>query len=90
MRSVYLAGETFDASVAVTDPAGKPVAVSMKLEVEAVLRSRKLVPLAANETPPEVTPLTANERKYYLSSTTHVDHDAKAFQEWLDAKKLSP
>ena len=57
-------------------------------EVEAVLRSRKLVPLAADEMPPEVSPLTAAERKYYLSATTHVDHDPKTFQEWLDAKKL--
>ena len=60
----------------------------MKLEVEAVLRTRKLVPLTANETPPEVIPLTAAERKYYLSATTHVDHDAKAFRDWLDEKKL--
>ena len=62
--------------------------VSMKLEVEAVLRSRQLVPLTADEALPTVVPLTAAERKYYLSPTPRVDFDAKAFQEWLDAKKL--
>ena len=62
--------------------------VSLKLEVEAVLRARKLVPLAENEVPPVVAPLTATERKYYLSATTLVDHDATAFREWLGEKKL--
>jgi alpha-2-macroglobulin len=33
IRSVYIAGETFDATVAVHDPAGKPVAVPLKFEV---------------------------------------------------------
>lgn len=33
VRRVYIAGETFDASLAVKDPAGKPVAVPIKLEV---------------------------------------------------------
>ena len=69
----------------------KPVpgmGVSMKHEVEAVLRSRKLVELQEGEKPPAVAPLTAVERKCYLSSTTHVDHDTRAFQDWLDAKKL--
>jgi transglutaminase-like putative cysteine protease len=74
-------------------PVARPVAgagVTMKLEVEAVLRSRRLVELKGDEKPPVVAPLTAAERKYYLSATTHVDHDAKAFREWLDAKKLHP
>jgi transglutaminase-like putative cysteine protease len=72
-------------------PVAEPVrggSVSMKLEIEATLRSRKLVALKRDEEPPAVDPLTAAERKYYLSSTTSVDHDAKTFQEWLDAKKL--
>lgn len=62
--------------------------LTLKFDVEAVLRSRKLVPLQPDEKPPNVAELTAAERKYYLSSTTQVDHAAKAFGEWLDAKKL--
>lgn len=55
---------------------------------EATLLSRKLVELKDGEKPPAVAPLTADERKYYLSSTTRVDHDAQAFKDWLDRKKL--
>ncbi|HUE12676.1 MAG TPA: tetratricopeptide repeat protein, partial [Planctomycetaceae bacterium] len=33
VRKVYLGGETFDANVTVTDPAGQPVAVPLKLEI---------------------------------------------------------
>ncbi len=33
LRNVYIAGETFDATLAVNDPAGKPVGVALKLEV---------------------------------------------------------
>jgi transglutaminase-like putative cysteine protease len=72
-------------------PVADPVpggGVTVKLEVEAVLRKRKLVELKGDEKPPAVTPLTAAEQKYYLSSTARVDHNAKAFREWLDAKKL--
>lgn len=46
------------------------------------------MPLKADEAPPAVAPLTAAERKYYLSSTSQVDHDARAFREWLEAKNL--
>ena len=70
---------------------GKPTpgaGASMKMDVEAVLRSRRLVELEDGETPPAVAPLAPAERKYYLSATTHLDHDARAFQDWLDAKKL--
>lgn len=72
-------------------PVARPKAgggVALKLEVEAVLRARKLVPLAPNEAPPEVAPLTATERRGYLAATTNIDHDAGAFREWLDAKEL--
>jgi transglutaminase-like putative cysteine protease len=64
--------------------------VALKLEVEAVLRSRRLVELKGDEKPAAVAPLTDAERKYYLSPTAHVDHDAKAVREWLDEKKLHP
>ncbi|MEO1999835.1 MAG: MG2 domain-containing protein, partial [Planctomycetaceae bacterium] len=33
LRNVYIAGETFDVTVNVSDPAGKPVATDLKLEV---------------------------------------------------------
>src|SRR4029077_2031973 len=33
LRNVYIAGETFDATLAVNDPAGKPVGVGLKFEV---------------------------------------------------------
>lgn len=33
LRNVYVAGETFDAVVAVTDPAGKPLGAALKLDV---------------------------------------------------------
>ena len=70
---------------------GKPTpgaGASMKMDVEAVLRSRRLVELKDGEAPPAVAPLAPAERKYYLSATTRLDHDARAFQDWLDAKKL--
>ena len=36
-RSVYITGETFDATVSVTDPAGKPVGTDLKMEVFELL-----------------------------------------------------
>lgn len=33
LRNVYIAGETFDASVSVTDPAGKPLGAELKIDV---------------------------------------------------------
>jgi transglutaminase-like putative cysteine protease len=72
-------------------PVAKPTpgsGLTVRLDIEATLRSRKLVELKDGEKPPVVTPLTANERKFYLNTSSRVDHDAKAFQEWLDAKKL--
>lgn len=38
-RGVYITGETFDTTVRVTDPAGKPVATELKLEVFQLLLS---------------------------------------------------
>ncbi len=75
----------FELSVANPVPGG---GLSLKLEVEATLRARTLVELQDGEAPPAVVALTATEKKYYLSSTTCVDHDAKPFQAWLDAKEL--
>jgi transglutaminase-like putative cysteine protease len=72
-------------------PVTKPTpgrGLTMQIEVEVTLRTRRLVPLKAGEKPPEVSPLTPREKKYYLSPTTSVDFDAPAFRNWLDAKKL--
>ncbi|CAN0077233.1 unnamed protein product, partial [Phaeothamnion confervicola] len=74
-----------DRPVAVPTPGS---GVTMRLEIQAVLRSRKLVEVPEGEKPPAVAPLTAEERKYYLSRTPRVDYDAKPFREWLEAKKL--
>jgi transglutaminase-like putative cysteine protease len=63
-------------------------ALAMRLEIEATLRSRKLVALKPGERPPPVAPLSANERKYYLAPTASVDFDSRSFQDWLDAKGL--
>lgn len=82
-----LAREVRYLELAVARPA-PGAGLSLKLDVEATLRSRKLVELQEGEKPPVIPPLNANERKYYLSATTHVDFDAKAFQGWLDDKKL--
>jgi transglutaminase-like putative cysteine protease len=62
--------------------------VAMQFDVEATLRSRKLVPLKPGEKPPQVATLTAAERKYYLAPTPSVDFDTRAFQDWLTTKKL--
>jgi transglutaminase-like putative cysteine protease len=63
-------------------------ALPTRLEVEATLRSRKLVELKPGEKPPAFVPLSAAERKYYLAPTTTVDFDSRAFQDWLAAKEL--
>ena len=39
-RPVYIAGETFDATATVTDPAGKPIATDLKLEVLEIIPNR--------------------------------------------------
>jgi transglutaminase-like putative cysteine protease len=62
--------------------------LALRLDVEATLRKRKLVPLEAGEVPPKVDALTAVERKYYLSATPQVDHTSKEFRDWLDRKEL--
>lgn len=74
------------------DQAGKTPALAHRIEVElkfeATLLKRSLVPLAKGATPPKVTPLKDAERKYYLASSSLVDHDAALFREWLDKHKL--
>lgn len=60
----------------------------LRLDVEATLRSRKLVPLSPTDPPPRVVPLTESEKKYYLAASGLADYDTKPFGEWLDTKKL--
>ncbi|MCI0700289.1 MAG: transglutaminase family protein [Planctomycetia bacterium] len=74
-----------DISVAKPAPGAK---MPMKLEIESTLRARKLVELKPGEKPPVVPALTVREMRYYLSPTPRADFNAKAFQDWLDAKKL--
>ena len=44
LRSVYIGGETFDATVAVNDPAGKPVATPLKLEIFEMIPAARGLP----------------------------------------------
>lgn len=60
----------------------------LRLNIQATLRARKLVPLKEGEKAPRVMPLTAVEKKYYLGPTQQVDFDSTAVREWLDAKGL--
>jgi len=62
--------------------------LAVRQDIQAVLRSRKLVALAPDEKPPAVPALTAAERKSYLAASRHVDFDKHEFKNWLDAKKL--
>jgi len=75
----------FERAVSNPAPGGN---FKVSFTTEATLMNRKLVELKDGEKPPAVPALTADERKYYLSSTTRVDHDAQAFKDWLDRKKL--
>jgi transglutaminase-like putative cysteine protease len=74
-----------DVPVAPPAPGAK---LTIKQEIRATLRARKLVPLGPDEKPPQVAPLTAAERKYYLSPTGLIDHDSVPVRRWLDANKL--
>jgi len=60
----------------------------LKLEVEATLRSRKLVPLEPGEKVPVVPALSAAEKKAYLAAGPRADFETPAFRDWLDAKRL--
>jgi transglutaminase-like putative cysteine protease len=62
--------------------------VKLQVDIEATIRSRKLVRVAPDEKTPSVTPLTETERKYYLAPSIQVDFESKEFRAWLDAKKL--
>ncbi|MDB5310913.1 MAG: transglutaminase [Gemmataceae bacterium] len=60
----------------------------LRLDVQATLRTRKLVPLKDGEKPPAVAPLTATEKRFYLAPSPRVDFDLKTFRDWLDKKTL--
>ncbi len=62
--------------------------LALKLDIQAVLRARKLVPLDDGEKAPKVTPLTAAEQKYYVAPSGEIDFDAKSFKDWTDKKQL--
>ncbi len=44
LRKVYIGGETFDATLAVTDPAGKPVGTALKLEIFEMIPAARGLP----------------------------------------------
>lgn len=60
----------------------------LKLQVEATLRTRRLVPLGPQARPPAVPPLPAAEKTAYLAPDPHADYDAPAFRDWLTARRL--
>jgi transglutaminase-like putative cysteine protease len=49
----------------------------------ATLQKRKLVPLLPGEQPPEVEPLTADEKRLHLPPTEYYDFNNREFQRWL-------
>lgn len=72
-------------------PVANPVAgakLTLRHDIQATLRSRKLVLLKEDEKPPNVPALTPVERKFYLAPSKRVDFDKPDFKEWLEAKKL--
>lgn len=72
-------------------PLAKPASdakLTLRLDVHATLRTRKLVPLKEGEKPPAVAALTPAEKKFYLAPSPRIDFDRDEFKEWLDAKKL--
>ncbi|MBL8796289.1 MAG: transglutaminase domain-containing protein [Planctomycetia bacterium] len=62
----------------------------MKVEVryQALLRTVKLIPLAAGAKHPEIPPLNEEERREWTKPTEDFAYEAKGFQEWLTHHKL--
>jgi transglutaminase-like putative cysteine protease len=58
------------------------------VKTQATLIARRLIPFQPSMKVPEVAPLTDSERKLALAVTRRIDHDARAFQKWLDAQEL--
>ncbi|MFO0805022.1 MAG: transglutaminase family protein [Gemmataceae bacterium] len=75
----------FDAPIAKPSAAAK---FTMKQDIAATLRSRKLVPLEEGEKAPAVPALTATERKFYLAATKRYDFNDAEFKAWLLGKRL--
>lgn len=72
-------------------PVANPVPgakLPLKMEIEATLRTRKLVPLDEGEKAPKVAPLTPGEQKHYTSPGAEIDFDSKPVQGWIEKKKL--
>jgi hypothetical protein len=69
---------------------GKGREASLKLNVryEATLHARKLVPLQPGMAAPVVPALTGAARAAALRTSTTLDHEAAAFQKWLDKHAL--
>jgi TolA-binding protein len=69
LRKVYIAGETFDAKLVVTDPAGKPVGTKLKLEVF----ERTLVDGKRGEKLIETHEVTSDEKTGEVRQTLRVE-----------------
>lgn len=63
--------------------------LTIKQDISAVLRSRKLVPIAEGDKIPVVPPLTAAERKYYTAVSKRYDYDKMEFKAWIAGKRLT-
>jgi transglutaminase-like putative cysteine protease len=61
---------------------------TLKQDITAVLRTRKLVPLDEGEKAPAVPALTAAEKKFYLAATNRYDFNTPEFKAWLLGKRL--
>jgi transglutaminase-like putative cysteine protease len=60
-----------------------PSRLSITLEVDAVLWSRRLAPLQASDLPPKVTPLSSIEAAFYQAPSRTFDFQSQAFVKWL-------
>ncbi|MFN0050915.1 MAG: MG2 domain-containing protein, partial [Planctomycetales bacterium] len=75
LRSVYLVRETFDASIAVTDPAGKPVGTALKLEVFEQTPAARGLP--AGERLIQTLDAKSDEKTGQARQTIHIDKSGR-------------
>ena len=81
-------GRALLATRVVVDTPRRRTELEVRVDYEATLLARKLVPLAEGEPPPRVAPLDPKERRLASASGHQFDFKSRPFQEWLDAHKL--
>ncbi len=74
--------------ISTTDANRKVIGVNITYSAD--LLSRKLVPLNAGDTAPQVPPLPPEQRAAFTASNTLVDFHLPVFQEWLAQSRLRP